>query len=260
MCLRTIRSGCTVPPSILILLFTIRRPDIMPEVWRSRLALASLWGRSGAGVGAGDAVGAATTSTLTGTIISTATRTLVAATATTSAVGTDHRISRLAAMATGRRLNRFVAVAIAAEIAIDGNTNLNIAAERRIGTGRLRTGLGVQRAVTLFPTGRPMPGNRLAGRAVVWQAIAPEDPEWAVEVGAEVLATRPVAVGRIASEAGISREAVAGTEMPLEEVREDIAERMLAAAATVAPPAWDLEVGAEASVGVAVVAAAVGAG
>jgi hypothetical protein len=67
-----------------------------------------------------------------------------------------------------------------------------------------------------------------------------------------------VAVERIASEAGISREAVAGTEMPLEEVREDIADRTLAAAATVAPPAWDLEVGAEASVGV--VAAAVGAG
>jgi len=87
------------PASILILLFTIRRPDIMPAVWRSRLALASLWGRSGAGVGTGDAVGAATTSTSTGTIISTATRTLVAATATTSAVGTDHRISRLAAMA-----------------------------------------------------------------------------------------------------------------------------------------------------------------
>jgi len=182
---------------------------------------------------------------------------LVAATATTSAVGTDHRISRLAAMATGPLLNRFVAVAIAAETAIDGNTNLNIAAERRIGTGRLRTGLGVRRAVTLFPTGRPMPGNRLAGRAVIWQAIAPEDPEWAVEV-AEALATGRVAVERIASEAGISREAVAGTEMPLEEVREDIADRTLAAAATVAPPAWDLEAVAEASVGVA--AAVAGAG
>jgi len=72
------------------------------------------------------------------------------------------------------------------------------------------------------------------------------------------LATGRVAVERIASEAGISREAVAGTEMPLEEVREDIADRTLAAAATVAPPAWDLEAVAEASVGVAAVAAGAG--
>jgi hypothetical protein len=104
-----------------------------------------------------------------------------------------------------------------------------------------------------------MPGNRLAGRAVIWQAIAPEDPEWAVEVAAaEALATGRVAVERIASEAGTSREVVAGTEMPLEEVREDIADRTLAAAAVVAPPAWDLEAGAEASVGVAAVAAGAG--
>src|SRR5258706_6036860 len=232
---RTIRSWYTVPTSILTLLFTIRRQDIMPEVWQSRLALASLWGRSGAEDGAGDAVGAATTSTSTGTIISTSTRTLVAATAITPAVGTAPRTSHLVATATGPRPNRFVAVAIAAETAIDGNTNLNIAAEPRIGTGRLRTGLGVRRAVTLFPTGRPMPGNRLAGRAVIWQAIAPEDPEWAVEVAAaEALATGRVAVERIASEAGTSREAVAGTEMALEEGREDIADRTLAAAANVA--------------------------
>jgi hypothetical protein len=160
-------------------------------------------------------------------------------------------------MATAPRLNRFVALAIAPEIAIDGNTNLNIAAEPRIATGRLRTGLEVRRAVTLFPTGRPVPGSRLAGRAVIWQAIAPEDPEWAVEVAAEGWATGRAAVERIASEAGIFRAAVAGTEMPSEEVREDIADRTLAAVATGAPPAWDLEA-AEASVGVAAVAAGEG--
>jgi len=40
------------------------------------------------------------------------------------------------------------------------------------------------------------------------------------------------------SEAGTSREAVAGTEMPLEEVREDIAESNARGSSTVAPPAW----------------------
>ena len=54
----------------------------------------------------------------------------------------------------------------------------------------------------------------------------------------------------------MSRVAVAGTEMPSEEVREDIADLTLAAAATVAPPAWDLEAEAEASVAVAAVAGA----
>jgi len=117
----TIRSWCTVPPSILILLFTIRPAGYYAGGLAIAFGVACYGGVLGRGWG-WDAVGAATTSTSTGTIISTATRTLVAATATTSAVGTDHRISRLAAMATGRRLNRFVAVAITAEIAIDGNT------------------------------------------------------------------------------------------------------------------------------------------
>jgi hypothetical protein len=46
---------------------------------------------------------------------------------------------------------------------------------------------------------------------------------------------------RIASEAGISREAVAATEMPSEEVPEGITDRTPVPAAAVEPPAWDLE-------------------
>src|SRR4051812_26706779 len=109
---------------------------------------------------------------------------LVVAIATTSGAGTDQRISRLAAMATGPPPNRFAAVAIERETAIDGNTNLNIAGELRIGTGRLRTSSGGRRAVTLFRTGRQMPGNRLVDRAVISQAMAPVGWEWAVEVAA----------------------------------------------------------------------------
>ena len=55
---------------------------------------------------------------------------------------------------------------------------------------------------------------------------------------------------RIALEAGTSRVAAAETEMPLEGVPGDTADRVLAPAAAAAPPAWDLEV-EEASVVVA---------
>jgi hypothetical protein len=153
------------------------------------------------------------------------------------------------AAATGRRL-----FLLAAEVrATGGSTIRNIVVAPLIGIGRPRTDLGEPREVTLFPTARPMPGNRLGDRAVIWQAIAPEDPEWAVEVAAEALATGRVAVEQIASEVGISREAVAGTGMHSEGARGDIADQTLAAAAVVAPPAWDLAAGAEASVGVAAV-------
>src|SRR6266576_3150791 len=173
MCLRMIPSWCTVPRTILTLLFIIRRQDTTPRVWQFRLALAWPWERSGAGVGAGAAAGVATiTSTLTTTTISTATRTLAVATATTSAVGTAPRINPLAAVAIAPRLNQFVAVT-AAE-AIDGNTTRHIAAALRMETGRPRTGSAERRAVIRSPIARPAPGNRLAGRVEICPATAPE--------------------------------------------------------------------------------------
>src|SRR5436190_7404774 len=172
MCLRMIPSWCTVPRTILTLLFIIRRQDITPRVWQFRLALAWPWALSGAAVGAGAAAGVATiTSTLTTTTISTATPTLAAATATTSAVGIAPRISPLAGAAIAPRLNQFVVTAVEA---IDGNTTRHIAAALRMETGRPRTGSAERRAVIRSPIARPAPGNRLAGRVEICPATAPE--------------------------------------------------------------------------------------
>jgi hypothetical protein len=72
-------------------------------------------------------------------------------------------------------------------------------------------------------------------------AIGPAEP---------VSATGRAGADRIALEAATSRAAVAETGMPLEGVPGDTADRVLAPAAAVAPPAWDPEA-EEASVGVA---------
>ena len=72
-----------------------------------------------------------------------------------------------------------------------------------------------------------------------------------------MLATGRVEAERIASEAVISRAAVAETGTPSEEVPGDTADRALAPAAAAAHPAWGLE--AEAGASVAAVVAAGGA-
>jgi hypothetical protein len=79
---------------------------------------------------------------------------------------------------------------------------------------------------------------------------------WAIVAGAPVLATGPVEAEPIASEAAISRAAVAETATPSEEDREDTADRALAAAAAAVPQAWDLE-GVEAAFAEAAVAGGV---
>jgi hypothetical protein len=110
--------------------------------------------------GAGVAAGAATmTSPSTTTIISTVTRILAAATATTLEAETAHRSNRVAGV----------------EVPI-GSTIRNIAAARRIGTEPPRTGSAAQRVETPCPIVKPMHGNRLAGRAAIYPAIAPEEP------------------------------------------------------------------------------------
>ena len=173
MCLRMIPWWCTVPRSIPTLLFTIRRRGTTPRGWRSRLALASPWGRSGAAAGAGAAAGVVTmTSPSTETTISTGTRTSVAATVTTSAEATARRINHLAAAATGPRPNRFVAAATAGPQATSGSTDQNIAAVPRMETAGLRIGLAAPHAAIRSPTARPAPGNRLAGRAAICPAAA----------------------------------------------------------------------------------------
>jgi hypothetical protein len=150
-----------------------------------------------------------------------------------------------------------------AALAIDGSTTQHIVAELRIGIGRPRTGLEGRPAVTLLPIARQAPGNRWADKVAIWPATAPEEParaigpeQEAVAIGPEeqVVATGQVEAEGIASEAGISPAAVAGTGMPSGAVPGDTTDRTLAPAAAVAPPAWDREAGE-----VSVVVAAAGA-
>jgi len=130
----------TVPPSILILLFTIRRPDIMPAVWRSRCVGIAM-GRSGAGLGLGMRLGRQRHQHHRNNNFN---RNTNVGGGNRNNIGGGNRPSNqpARAMATGRRLNRFVAVAIAAGNSDRWQHKPDIAAERRIGTGRLRTGLG----------------------------------------------------------------------------------------------------------------------
>src|SRR6266446_5685948 len=94
MSLPMILTRCMAHPFIPILPFTIRLPAITQREWRSHLESDSLLERHGAVVGAGGVGGAATT---TSTIILSATRILMAATATTLGVETAHRINQLSA-------------------------------------------------------------------------------------------------------------------------------------------------------------------
>ena len=146
------------------------------------------------------------------------------------------------------------AVGNGAEQGTDGSTTRNIAAELRIGTGRLRTDLGARPAVILLPTARLVPGNSWVDRVAIWPATASEEPAWAIEAEEEAWATGRVEVERIASEAETSRVAAAETAMPSEEVPEGTTDRTPVPAAAAAPPAWDRE--AEASVAVAAVVGA----
>ena len=84
-----------------------------------------------------------------------------AATATILGVGTAHR-------------NNPVAVAL--EQAVEtpvGGTIRNIAAARHIATVLPQTGLAAQREATRLLTVRLVPGNSLAVKAAIWQAIGP---------------------------------------------------------------------------------------
>ena len=54
----------------------------------------------------------------------------------------------------------------------DGNTTRSIVAGLRIVTGRLRSGLGEQRAGTRSPTVKPAPASRWAGRAAIFRVPA----------------------------------------------------------------------------------------
>jgi len=147
-------------------------------------------------------------------------------------------------------------------VATNGNTILNIVAELPTKIAQQRTDSAARRAATLLPTVRLAPANRWDGKAATYpaappqgtaQATAPAGMVWAIVAGAPVLATGPVEAEPIASEAAISRAAVAETATPSEEDREDTADRALAAAAAAVPQAWDLE-GVEAAFAEAAVA------
>ena len=56
----------------------------------------------------------------------------------------------------------------------DGSTTRNIAVGLRIVTERLQTDLGELRAVIRSPTGKPVRGNNLAGRAAICRVPAAE--------------------------------------------------------------------------------------
>jgi len=67
-------------------------------------------------------------------------------------------------------------VAVTLEQAVEtpvGGTIRNIAAARHIATVRRQTGLAAQREATRLLTVRLVPGNSLAVKAAIWQAIGP---------------------------------------------------------------------------------------
>jgi hypothetical protein len=173
---------------------------------------------------------------------------LAAATATILEVETAHRNNP-----------GVVALQEAVEILV-GSTIPNIVEARHIATVQQQTGLAAPREATLLPTVRQVPDNSLAVRAAISPVAVPEvvglatgqaeELERAIERGVEE---------RTASEAGISRAAVAETEMPSGEVLgvlKATTDRAHAPAAIAALPACDLEVEAV----VSVVAAGAGAG
>lgn len=158
-------------------------------------------------VGAGDAAGAITISTSTTITISIGIRTLAAATATISEAETAHRNNPAV-----------VALEEAEEIPV-GSTIRNIVGARPIATVRPQTGLAALREATPLLTVRLVPDNSLAGRAAIFPAVAQE--VGGLGIGQVEDLGRAIGRGveeRIASEAGISRVAVAETEMPSAEV------------------------------------------
>jgi hypothetical protein len=70
-----------------------------------------------------------------------------------------------------------------------GSTIPNIAAAPRMVTEVPRTSLAVRRVETRFPIGRLVQGNRLAGRAEIWPALAVEELAGAIELTEPELAT-----------------------------------------------------------------------
>jgi hypothetical protein len=127
---------------------------------------------------------------------------------------------------------------------------------RRIVIALRQIALAVRLVETRWPTDRPAPGNRLAGRAATWPATevmlvsateavrirATAVVVWAatavVEIWAAGLRAEPTA-----SVAEISHVAAAETAMPSEEGTEgDSVDRMPAPIAPAELPAWDLAV------------------
>ena len=146
-------------------------------------------------------------------------------------------------------------------VATRGSTTRSTAAAPLIKIVPRRTALAEQPAEILFPIDRPVPDNKLAGRAATWPAPAAE-PVSAIGPGeavseteaAPASATGLAGVEQIASEAAISRAAAAETATLSEAVPEDTADPALAAAAAEAPPVLALVAEAEALVAEAVVA------
>src|SRR5882762_278930 len=156
MCLRMIPWWCMARRSIRTHPFTIRRRDTTPLAWRFPLASASLWERLGEEAGVGAQAGETTKSTLITTITSTVTRTSTAAIETISTAGTATTSAEIAAETPA------------------GSTIRNIVVAPHIGTKPQQTGSAAQHVATRSPIARPMPGNKLGGRAALSPAIEAE--------------------------------------------------------------------------------------
>lgn len=142
-----------------------------------------------------------------------------------------------------------------------GDTIHNTGEAHHIATVRPQTGLAALLEATLLPTVRLAPDNSLAVRAAICPAIELEAAGSATgQAGDLERAIGQEAEELIALEAGISRAAVAETEMPSAEVLgvpKATTDRAHEPAAIAVLPAWALEVE---EVVLAVVVAAVAAG
>jgi hypothetical protein len=148
--------------------------------------------------------------------------------------------------------NNPVAVALVQAVETPvGGTIRNIAAGRHIATVRPQTGLAAQREATRLLTVRLVPGNSLAVRAAIWQAIGPATDGQATGLAEDwAQVTGSAEGGQIALEAGTSRAAAQATEMHSEEVPgvlRDTTDPARARTAAAVPPAWDPEVEASAA-------------
>lgn len=126
--------------------------------------------------------------------------------------------------------------------AATGNTIQPIAAGPLIEIERPRTDLEVPLAATPSPTDRPVPGNKLEGRAAICRATAAHEPEQATGPVAQGVATGlPAAAEPTALEVVICRAAVGEIGTHSAGGRAATADRALAPTAVAAHPAWDLE-------------------